>query len=106
MWHKSTGSSIGETFWIDPPDYDLCYPYYIKSKVNVDMNDPGIRYYHLWDTNPDDNGNLNRIGKVLSLPLANKYKELKEGEIRRLNKKTLRFNKVGEFKHESPFLFL
>jgi hypothetical protein len=28
------------------------------------MNDPGIRYYHLWDTNPDDNGNLNRIGKV------------------------------------------
>jgi len=64
MWHKSTGSSIGETFWIDPPDYDLCYPYYIKSKVNVDMNDPGIRYYHLWDTNPDGNGNLNRIGKV------------------------------------------
>ena len=64
MWHKSTGSSIGETFFIDPPDYDLCYPYYIKSKVNVDMNDPGIRYYHLWDTNPDDNGNLNRIGKV------------------------------------------
>jgi hypothetical protein len=64
MWHKSTGSSIGETFWIDPPNYDLCKPYYIKSKVNVDMNDPGIRYYHLWDTNPDDNGNLNRIGKV------------------------------------------
>jgi hypothetical protein len=64
MWHKSTGSSIGQTFWIDPPDYDLCKPYYIKSKVNVDMNDPGIRYYHLWDTNPDDNGNLNRIGKV------------------------------------------
>ena len=64
MWHKSTGSSIGETFWIDPPNYDLCKPYYIKSKVNVDMNDPGIRYYHLWDTNVDSNGNLNRIGKV------------------------------------------
>jgi hypothetical protein len=28
------------------------------------MNDPGIRYYQLWDTNPDSNGNLNRIGKV------------------------------------------
>jgi hypothetical protein len=28
------------------------------------MNDPGIRYFHLWDTNPDSNGNLNRIGKV------------------------------------------
>jgi hypothetical protein len=28
------------------------------------MNDPGIRYYHLWDTNADSNNNLNRIGKV------------------------------------------
>ena len=28
------------------------------------MNDPGIRYYHLWDLNPDSNANLNRIGKV------------------------------------------
>jgi len=64
MWHKSTGTTIGQTFWIDPPGYDLCTPYYIKSTKNVDMNDPGIRYYHLWDTNPDSNGNLNRIGKV------------------------------------------
>lgn len=64
MWHKSTGDTIGQTFWIDPPGYDLCKPYYIKSTKNIDMNDPGIRYYHLWDLNPDDNGNLNRIGKV------------------------------------------
>ena len=64
MWHKSTGTTIGQTFWIDPPGYDLCTPYYIKSTENLDMNDPGIRYYHLWDTNPDSNGNLNRIGKV------------------------------------------
>ena len=65
MWHKSTGGTIGETFYIDPPNYDnLCVPYYIKSTKNIDMNDPGIRYYHLWDTNPDSNGNLNRIGKV------------------------------------------
>jgi hypothetical protein len=64
MWHKSTGGTIGETFWIDPPGYDLCTPYYIKSTKNVDMNDPGIRYFHLWDTNPDSNGNLNRVGKV------------------------------------------
>ena len=67
MWHKSTGNTIGETFWIDPPGFDslnLCKPYYIKSNVNVDMNDPGIRYFHLWDTNLDDNGNLNRVGKV------------------------------------------
>jgi hypothetical protein len=64
MWHKSTGSTIGEVFYIDPPGYDLCIPYYIKSIPNPDMNDPGIRYFHLYDTNPDDNGNLNRIGKV------------------------------------------
>jgi hypothetical protein len=64
MWHKSTGNTIGETFFIDPPNYDLCTPYFIKSTRNLDMNDPGIRYYHLWDTNPDSNGNLNRIGKV------------------------------------------
>lgn len=64
MWHKSTGNTIGQTFFIDPPGYDLCKPYYVKSTKNLDMNDPGIRYFHLWDTNPDDNGNLNRIGKV------------------------------------------
>jgi hypothetical protein len=64
MWHKSTGNTMGETFYIDPPGYDLCTPFYIKSKVNPDMNDPGIRYYHLWDLNPDSNNNLNRVGKV------------------------------------------
>lgn len=65
MWHKSSGSSIGETFWIDPPGYTgLCTPQYIKSTRNIDMNDPGIRYFQLWDTNPDSNGKLNRIGKV------------------------------------------
>ena len=65
MWHKSTGTTIGETFYIDPPGYpELCRPKYITSNKNVDMNDPGIRYYQLWDTNPDSNGNLNRVGKV------------------------------------------
>jgi len=64
MWHKTTGTTIGEVFMIDPPGYDLCVPYYIKSSVNTDMNDPGIRYYQLWDLNPDANGNLNRVGKV------------------------------------------
>ena len=64
LWHKKNTNTIGQTFWIDPPGYDLCVPYYIKSTKNVDMNDPGIRYFHLWDTNPDENGNLNRIGKV------------------------------------------
>lgn len=64
MWHKSTTPTIGQTFYIDPPGYELCQPYYIKSTKNIDMNDPGIRYFHLWDTNPDGNQNLNRIGKV------------------------------------------
>ncbi len=64
MWHKSSGSTIGQEFYIDPVGYDLCTPYFIKSTKNVDMNDPGIRYFHLWDTNPDSNGNLNRVGKV------------------------------------------
>lgn len=64
MWHKSTGSTIGQVFYIDPPGYDLCKPFYIKSTENIDMNDPGIRYYHLWDTNSDSNNNLSRIGKV------------------------------------------
>jgi len=64
MWHKSTGNTIGETFYIDPPGYDLCTPFYIRSRVNSDMNDPGIRYYHLYDLNPDTNNQLNRVGKV------------------------------------------
>jgi hypothetical protein len=70
MWHKSSGSSIGQTFWIDPPSYPgLCIPQYIKSTKNNDMNDPGIRYYHLWDNNPNVSNSsniskLNRIGKV------------------------------------------
>ena len=47
----------------------------------------------------------NQKGCYSTLP-GKGYVELKEGEIRRLNKQTLRFNKVGEFKHESPFLFI
>lgn len=64
MWHKSNTTQIGQDFYIDPVGYELCVPYFIKSSKNTDMNDPGIRYYHLWDTNADSNGNLNRIGKV------------------------------------------
>jgi hypothetical protein len=64
MWHKSTGSTVGQTFMIDPPNYDLCKPHYMKSTKNLRMNEPGMRYYQLWDLNPDSNNNLNRIGKV------------------------------------------
>lgn len=64
MWHKTTGTTIGQTFYVDPPGYDLFYPSYMLSNQNEDMNLPGMRYYHLWDTNPNSNGLPNRVGKV------------------------------------------
>ena len=67
MWHKNPECCFGETFWVDPPgfdDKDLFKVQYIKSKKNSDMNQPGIRYYHLWDTNPNSDGIPNRVGKV------------------------------------------
>ena len=67
MWHKSTDGSIGETFYVDPPGYsnlNLFTVYYMKSTPNSNMNEPGLRYYHLWDTNTNTNGYPNRVGKV------------------------------------------
>lgn len=64
MWHKSTGNTIGQTFMIDPPNYNLCQPHFMKSTKSSKMNEPGMRYFQLWDLNPDANNNLNRIGKV------------------------------------------
>ena len=70
MWHKNTECCNGVTFWVDPPGFDeglsLFTPYYIKSNKNSDMNSPGIRYYYLWDRNPNsqDEGRPNRVGKV------------------------------------------
>jgi hypothetical protein len=66
-WHKNTTCCSGTTFYVDPPGfdgYDLLTPCYIESKKNSDMNSPGIRYFHLYDTNPTPNGNPNRVGKV------------------------------------------
>ena len=55
-------------FYIDPPgfdDLDLLQPHYIQSSKNGDMNSPGIRYFHLYDTNPISGGGPpNRVGKV------------------------------------------
>ena len=60
-----TGTTFGETFYVEPPNYEsLFVEYYLKSTKNLDMNDPGIRYYYLYDLHPDDNGNLNRVGRV------------------------------------------
>lgn len=67
MWHKNPNCCYGQTFWVDPPDFEnqnLFQVNYIESTKNVDMNSPGIRYYHLWDTNPNLNGLPNRVGKV------------------------------------------
>lgn len=70
MWHKSPTCCVGETFYVSPPDFivndiePLVKPYYIKSTKNDDMNNPGIRYYLLWDNNPNPNGIPNRVGKV------------------------------------------
>jgi len=67
MWHKNPNCCNGETFWVDPPGFDeldLFQVHYLESTKNSDMNNPGIRYYHLWDTNPNINGSPNRVGKV------------------------------------------
>lgn len=67
MWHKSSGGDMGESFFTDPDGYDglnLFTPHYIKSSVNSNMNEPGIRYYHIWDTNTNIDGFPNRVGKL------------------------------------------
>jgi len=77
MWHKkkSTGTGIGDecqigqTFYIDPPGFQVAEEFYIESLPNPDMNAPGIRYYNLWDDNlATVDGNQtrtpNRVGKV------------------------------------------
>jgi len=64
MWHKTTGTTIGQTFYVDPAGWDLGYPSYMESTKNEDMNTPGMRYYHLWDTNANSDGYPNRVGKV------------------------------------------
>jgi hypothetical protein len=67
MWHKNRQCCFGVTFWVDPPGFDdkeLFKVQYIKSTKNSDMNQPGLRYYNLWDTYPNANGIPNRVGKV------------------------------------------
>jgi hypothetical protein len=67
MWHKNSGGTIGEEFYTDPAGFDslnLFEPHYIESKKDPNFNDPGLRYYHLWDTRPNTNGYPNRVGKV------------------------------------------
>ena len=67
MWHKNPQCCFGDTFWVDPPNFDgkdLFEVHYMESNKNNDMNAPGLRYFHLWDTHPNANGLPSRIGKV------------------------------------------
>ena len=67
MWHKNPNCCNGQSFYIDPPGFDdlnLYTIHYLESTKNSDMNTPGIRYYHLWDTNPNLDGYPSRVGKV------------------------------------------
>ena len=67
MWHKNPECCFGSTFWVDPPGFDgkgLFEVHFMESNLNNDMNNPGLRYFHLWDTHPNANGLPSRIGKV------------------------------------------
>jgi hypothetical protein len=67
MWHKNPECCFGQTFWVDPAGFDgknLFEVQYIKSKISDQMNQPGIRYYNLWDTFAQPNGLPSRVGKV------------------------------------------
>lgn len=67
MWHKNPECCFGQTFYVDPPGFDnqnLFKVQYTTSNVNPNMNQPGLRYYNLWDTFAQPNGLPSRIGKV------------------------------------------
>ena len=67
MWHKNSNSKMGEDFYTDPSGFtslNLFEVHYIKSKKDIQFNNPGLRYYHLWDTHANSNGYPNRVGKV------------------------------------------
>ena len=63
LWHKKyvgtqqTGcagaTEYGQCFYTDPAGYDMfpTQPYIMKSSVNNNMNDDGLRYYYLYDDN-------------------------------------------------------
>ena len=67
MWHKNPECCFGQTFYVDPPGFDgkdLFKVQYTKSNVSSNMNQPGLRYYNLWDTFAQPNGLPSRVGKV------------------------------------------
>ena len=67
MWHKNPECCFGQTFYVDPPGFEgknLFQVQYTKSAISQNMNQPGMRYYNLWDTFAQPNGLPSRVGKV------------------------------------------
>jgi len=84
MWHKKKGGTegsgdgtgrgdectLGQTFYVSPPGFtdSISQCQFVASVPNLDMNEPGIRYYNLWDDNlATTSGKTslpNRVGKV------------------------------------------
>jgi|TARA_R110002012_G_scaffold128329_3_gene280690 hypothetical protein len=78
MWHKKhvngsgdgTGAGneglYGQTFYVNPPTNSIFNedPHYMYSSPNSNMNDPGLRYYHLQDDNIGTGTQPNIVGKV------------------------------------------
>jgi hypothetical protein len=67
MWHKNTNATIGQDFYTDPSGFtsqNLFEAQYIKSKKDAQFNNPGLRYYYLWDTHANADGKPSRVGKV------------------------------------------
>ena len=67
MWHKNlTSCCSGETFYIDPSvnGGGFLEQGVLQSSKNSDMNNPGIRYYTLWDNHLTSAGEPSRVGKV------------------------------------------
>ena len=82
MWHKKTGTNgsgvgtglgdetvYGQTFYADPPGFNVfptnAKPWVMTSIPNSNMNQEGLRYYHLWDDNMGTGSTTpNRVGKI------------------------------------------
>ena len=64
MWHKNPNPVMGESFYVDPDGYELLSVKYMQSSVSSEMNNPGLRYFHLYDTHQTQTGLPSRVGKV------------------------------------------
>lgn len=67
LWHKNKNNPLnnGETFYVNPPiKSGLNTVQVISSNSNEDMNEPGMRYFNLWDNHLNIDGYPSRVGKV------------------------------------------